>query len=418
MITPKILKGFRDSLPENEIIKQSLTDVIKTQFRLHGFLPIDTPALEYSEILLGKGGGETDKQVFRFKDNGDRDVALRFDHTVPLARFTAMNYENLTFPLKCFQISKVWRGEKPQKGRFREFTQCDFDILGSEGFYSDFQILMMIYDCMKKISPGHFKIHISHRGLLNTYLAERNIPNQESAVLRALDKIKKISKEEVIRILIENGLSGNNIDDIFDYINITEINELKKVFDSENKFLGDLVNIFSLLNELGMSDYFELDTSITRGLDYYTGIVFETFLTDLPSIGSVCSGGRYDNLAGLYSNKRIQGVGASIGLDRLISAISESDNMPKYYEVSSDFLLTNQDWAFKVSRILNRKNIKTDIYCGNKSLGHQYAYAEALSIPFVISKYNSESDSFTVKDIKNNKMIENIKSDDLAGLIK
>ncbi len=416
MIEPKILKGFRDSLPKAETYKQTLIDTIKNTFRLNGFSPIDTPALEYSDILLGKGGGETDKQVFRFKDNGDRDIALRFDHTVPLARFSALNYENLVFPLKCYQISKVWRGEKPQKGRFREFTQCDFDILGSDSIYSDFQVLFLIYKCFKNLNVDNFKIHISHRGLLNEYLKTKNIANDDNEILKILDKLKKIGIDKVKESLYQTGLSEMDVNSILDFISVKDINELINLIGMENEYLSLLNDVFDQIKLLNLSDYFVLDTSITRGLDYYTGIVFETFLSGVEFMGSVCSGGRYDNLSSLYINKKISGVGGSIGLDRLISALTELKKCSFDNIKSADFLITNQKWAFKLLDLLNKNNISSDIYCGNKSLGHQFAYAQQLSIPFVVFSYSEEKDKYSIKNIKKMEIYDDISFDFILGL--
>ena len=224
MIEPKVLKGFRDSLPSQEIARQQLISKVQDIFRHFGFVPIDTPALEYTEVLLGKGGGETDKQMFRFMDNGNRDVALRFDLTVPLARYVAANYNSLAFPFKRYHISKVWRGEKPQKGRYREFIQCDFDIVGVDNAQSDFEILLLIHTCLTEMKVGQFKVSVSHRGLLNRFLATMGLESSSVQVLRAIDKLGKIGRDGVCACLKEDGLSDEAIEKLLDFISIEKVN--------------------------------------------------------------------------------------------------------------------------------------------------------------------------------------------------
>ncbi|MDR3248708.1 MAG: histidine--tRNA ligase [Treponema sp.] len=325
-IEPRILKGFRDFLPPQEIARRSLIETIEGSFRSFGFVPIDTPALEYADILLGKGGGETEKQIYRFKDNGDRDVALRFDLTVPFARFVALYQHELSLPFKRYHIAKVWRGENTQRGRYREFTQCDFDIVGSKSPAADFEILLVMRDTFKVIG-AEVTIHLNHRGLFNKFLTHINVVDRSVEILRTVDKLAKIGEGETRKLLAE--IAGEDgAAKILRFINckgsydeiLKEITELSGGPSTESRRLEILR---SYMNDTGTTDSFVLDPSITRGLDYYTGIVYETFLKEDPSIGSVCSGGRYDNLAGLYSKDQVQisGVGSSIGLDRLVAAL-------------------------------------------------------------------------------------------------
>jgi len=341
LIEPRLLKGFRDFLPPAETARRGLTEKIEATFRSFGFVPIDTPALEYAEILLGKGGGETEKQVYRFKDNGDRDVALRFDLTVPFARFVAQHQAELYFPFKRYHIGKVWRGENAQRGRYREFTQCDFDIIGSDSPAADFEILMMIRAVMLNLGVGA-KVKFNHRGLFNRFLSHIGQRENSVEILRAVDKVAKLGIAETEAALAEisgdanarkildfTGASGNHgVGETFEQTlgRITEMSggpspESERLA-AISRFMGD-----ALLGETGDVS-FVLDPSITRGLDYYTGVVFETFLNDLPDIGSVCAGGRYDNLAGLYSKNRISGIGSAVGLDRLIAALEILDRLP------------------------------------------------------------------------------------------
>jgi histidyl-tRNA synthetase len=346
LIEPRVLKGFRDFLPQAEIIRRNLTEKIEASFRSFGFVPIDTPALEYAEILLGKGGGETEKQIYRFKDNGERDIALRFDLTVPFARFVALHQAELNFPFKRYHIGKVWRGENTQRGRYREFTQCDFDIIGSDSAAADFEILLMLYSTLQKLGVS-INIKINHRGLFNRFLSHIEQEEKSVLVLGCVDKLAKVGVEETKKALVEItddinaqkilefiGIKGNsstcntacNTESFEDTLN--RITELSGGASPESERLRQLWQFMSATLIGGADGFFTLDPSITRGLDYYTGVVFETFLTDLPEIGSICSGGRYDNLAGLYSKNKISGVGSSIGLDRMISALEELGKLP------------------------------------------------------------------------------------------
>ncbi|GHU90237.1 histidine--tRNA ligase [Spirochaetia bacterium] len=330
-IEPRILKGFRDFLPPAEITRRDLLEKIEASFRSFGFLPIDTPALEYAEILLGKGGGETEKQIYRFKDNGDRDVALRFDLTVPFARFIAQYKGELTLPFKRYHIAKVWRGENTQRGRYREFTQCDFDIVGSDSPAADFEILLMMRNTLKAIGVD-VSIRLNHRGLFNRFLTGLGAADKSVEILRIVDKLAKIGQDETRKLLAE--IAGEEAaEKILQYIgshgNFEEtLAAITALSGGESAESQRLRILRKYMIDSGTEASFELDPSITRGLDYYTGIVYETFLKDDPAIGSVCSGGRYDNLAGLYSKpsasqaaETISGVGSSIGLDRLIAAL-------------------------------------------------------------------------------------------------
>ncbi len=330
IIEPRILKGFRDSLPKQERIKRDLIHSLEMQFRTFGFEPIDTPALEYTDVLLGKGSGETDKQIYRFLDNGKRDVSMRFDLTVPFARFMAAHINELYEPFKRYHIAKVWRGENTQKGRFREFYQCDFDIVGVDSMSADFEILLMMYQSLTAIGLDSFTIKVSHRGLFNTFLAHNGIQEQSAEILRTVDKLSKIG-ETAVREQLCTLTDAAAADRILSFISCGK--DFKTAFASLTSLSGGpseaserLEQIFGMIDELGLNDYFELDASITRGLDYYTGIVYETILTDLPSIGSICSGGRYNELASLYTKRSIPGVGASIGLDRLLAALEELES--------------------------------------------------------------------------------------------
>ena len=408
-VTPKTLKGFRDFLPDVEIARATLMEKFIKMFREAGFVPIDTPCLEYSEILLRKSNGETEKQVFRFNDAGGRDVALRFDLTVPFARFIAEHYSELYFPFKRYHVAKVWRGEKPQGGRFREFVQCDFDIVGSSLFICDFEILKLIkasFDCIN----CKVKIHISHRGIFNKFLLSISCTEKSEDVLRVVDKIKKIGKEDVKAEL--NALVGEkNATAILEFV---LCNEDEKPFDSVLSRLLDLVptaveevnflkNIYSLLCTLEIEDSFLLDMSITRGLDYYTGVVYETFLTEMEEIGSVCSGGRYDNLTGFYMKEKISGVGASIGIDRLLAAL----NMLNKQKICSSFTdaiifsdkKTDYATVYKIISYFKMNDIKVEVFPDNKKMNRQYEFAEKKGIKWGIFLKNSISSSNNIEEL-------------------
>jgi len=327
MIAPKVLKGFRDFLPPAEITRKTLLENIERSFRNYGFVPIDTPALEFAEILLGKGGGETEKQIYRFQDSGGRDVALRFDLTVPFARYLAAHGADLPLPFKRYHIAKVWRGENTQRGRYREFTQCDADIVGSNSPGADFEILLVMQDVLAGLCPGGVTIKLNHRGLFNRFLEKAGAGEHTPEVLRIVDKLGKAGKEETRRLLkdvLGEERAGRVLAFIEPRSSFEETLEALETASGGPSPESDCLRMLrGYMKDTGTEDAFVLDPSITRGLDYYTGVVFESFLRGLPGLGSVCSGGRYDNLVGLYSKESFSGVGASIGIDRLIAGLEE-----------------------------------------------------------------------------------------------
>ena len=394
LIQPKVLKGFRDFLPADEIERALLMERLVKVFRDYGFVPIDTPALEYSEILLRKSGGETEKQVFRFNDNGGRDVAMRFDLTVPLARFVAEHKSEIYFPFKRYHLGKVWRGEKPQAGRYREFLQCDFDTLGSDSAAVDFEILRLIKKALNELGVSNFKIHVSHRGIFNRFLKSLNLSEDSEEVLRIVDKLAKIGESEVLKLLTDIS-SEESAKKILAYISgvnkelksedfektLSHLENLSGGSDEDTKRMRD---IYALVKAVGIEDSVVFDPSITRGLDYYTGVVFETFLSDLPSIGSVCSGGRFDNLTGLYMKESITGVGASIGLDRLLAALEQLGHQ-KTKASFTDLLIfslpeDDQALSYKIVNFFEAEKINAEVYPEPKKMNHQYTYAEKKDI--------------------------------------
>ncbi len=398
MIEPVILKGFRDSLPKEEIPKRKIMTVLEKVFQSYGFVPIDTPVLEYTSVLLGKGGGETDKQVFHFLDNGGREVAMRFDLTVPFARFMAAHTSEVALPFKRYHINKVWRGEKPQKGRYREFFQCDFDIVGVDSTVADYEILSMMDSSFSALGIKDYTFHISHRGLFNTFLDRIGVRENSVEILRAVDKLRKIGEDEVKSILVGITESEEKASLILSYITSGEgsasfgetLEKLEALSGGECESSVRLKELYALLEETGISGHFVLDPSITRGLDYYTGIVYETFLSGAEEIGSVCSGGRYNNLASLYTKENLPGVGSSIGLDRLIAALEEL-NSPLLKETeSSDVLLIHTSEyvvkAEKTASVLRRNGIRADVYLmAEPKMKRVYDYLDRNSIPYLLT---------------------------------
>ncbi|MDR0388435.1 MAG: histidine--tRNA ligase [Treponema sp.] len=392
IIQPRILKGFRDFLPPAEIERRSLVERIEASFRMYGFVPIDTPALEYAEILLGKGGGETEKQIYRFTDNGGRDVALRFDLTVPFARFVAEHREELPLPFKRYHIAKVWRGENTQRGRYREFTQCDFDIVGSGSAAADFEILLVIYNTLKAIDAGDVIIRINHRGLFNRFIVRLDLRNKAAEILRTVDKLTKAGRDATAESLEE--IAGKErAAEILRFIGAEGGFEetLKTVTEAAG---GDcpeserLRLIHSFMIDTGIAGSFVLDPSITRGLDYYTGVVFETFLKDMPEIGSVCSGGRYDDLAGLYSREELTGVGSSIGLDRLIAALESRGRATGRLSYVKAAIVCVDEAAGGAYQVLaerfRERGIPCEVFPEAKKLIQQFVLAEKKGIPWAV----------------------------------
>ncbi len=388
LISPQVLKGFRDSLPQQELPKKELMKRLETVFESFGFVPIDTPALEYAEVLLGKGGGETDKQVYRFEDHGGRDVSLRFDLTVPFARFMAAHAAEVGLPFKRYHMAKVWRGENTQRGRYREFVQCDFDIVGTDTAAADFEILLMMTRAMDVLVSGKATIRLSHRGVFNQFLASLGAQDQSVSVLRSVDKLAKIGADEVKKLLLES-VDAAGADKILAFIGaqgdfLAVLAQLETLSGGEGEGSRRLRALYALAGELGIAHRFVLDPSITRGLDYYTGIVYETLLDDLPGIGSVMSGGRYDNLAALYTKQNLPGVGASVGLDRLMAGLEELGLLTASASKSDVLVLSGNGGAAQVlAQKLRAAGLNAEVYLDDRKVAQQYKYAETKGIRFV-----------------------------------
>ena len=386
LIEPRTLRGFRDFLPDVMLVRERLMETARRVFRSYGFSPIDTPALEYAEILTGKGGDESDKQLFRFKDAGDRDVAMRFDLTVPLARYTAQHLAEIGTPFKRYHIAPVWRGENTQRGRYREFVQCDFDTIGTESNAADIETLLVIHDLLVGLGFERFTIRVNNRLILNGVLESLGLSDKTVGVLRAIDKLAKIGKQAVIDEMVERvGTTSEQATRVLETTGpATTLDFLTKNFGQNPQVaLGveRLNQLFTSAKTAGIpAERIALDVSIARGLDYYTGTIYETFLADLPTIGSICSGGRYDNLAGLFTKEKLPGVGASLGLDRLIAAMEELQLLGKEATPAS-VLMTQFDADrlgdyLRVSRMLRQAGINVEVFPDAKKLGKQLQYAD------------------------------------------
>lgn len=385
-IQPRVLKGFRDILPAAEIERADLQEKITKVYRSFGFVPIDTPVLEYSEILLRKSNGETEKQVFRFEDNGKRDVAMRFDLTVPFARFTAEHESELYFPFKRYHIAKVWRGEKPQAGRYREFMQCDIDTVGSDSAAADFEILSVMKAALAEIGVTDVTIHVNHRGIFNRFLEKLGQSEKSEDILRSVDKLAKIGRDAVRAELVETTGAESCADEILEYIASADdfdatLDKLERMAGGEADDTKRMREIREMMKAAGIDATYVLDPSITRGLDYYTGVVYETFLNGCPEIGSVCSGGRYDNLAGLYTKTKLPGVGASIGLDRLIAGLEKLGKTTKKGSyLDAEIFCMDKSLVVhyqKVAAVLRAKGIAVEVFPEQKKIAQQYAVTDA-----------------------------------------
>jgi histidyl-tRNA synthetase len=392
IIEPRVLKGFRDYLPQDETARRALMEVLEAVFRSFGFVPIDTPALEYAEVLLGKGGGETDKQVYRFQDKGGRDVALRFDLTVPFARFMAEHVDELYLPFRRYHMAKVWRGENTQRGRYREFMQCDFDIVGTDSASADTDIVLLIADAIAALDVGSFTVRINHRGVFNRFLESAGIRDKSTAVLRLVDKLEKLGAEEVERLLAaEIGEAGAA--KVLDFVSKegsfeATLAKMEGLAGGPAEDSSRLREIWRNASEAGFPGTLVLDPSITRGLDYYTGVVFETNLDAMPDIGSVCSGGRYDELASLYTTRRLPGVGSSIGLDRLLAALEALGKLkrrPGYTEVLVlDVEESLSPSYHRIARALRSAGIAAEVFPEKRKLSQQFSYAERKGIGLAV----------------------------------
>ena len=399
-IKPRTLSGFMELQPDKQVQMDKMRAVLAETYARYGFTPLDTPAIEAAEVLLAKGGGETEKQIYRFT-KGDSDLALRFDLTVPLAKYVAANYGQLTFPFRRYQIGKVWRGERAQRGRFREFYQADIDIIGDGALdiLNEAEIPAIIYDTFTRLGLHRFRIRVNNRKVLNGFFAILGLSEQAGDVLRTIDKLDKIGADKVRALLTDTcGVTSENADEILRFIACPGTSADKLAFleqyrgrnETFDTGLDELRTVVGYLPAFGVpEENFELDLTIARGLDYYTGTVYETVLLDHPEVGSICSGGRYDDLAGYYTNKSLPGVGISIGLTRLFYILQEQNMISDaVLTAPADVLILpmtdDLSAAVALASMLRAGGLRVQLYSERKKFKAKIGYADKLGIPFVI----------------------------------
>ncbi|MGO1469869.1 MAG: histidine--tRNA ligase [Tissierella sp.] len=432
IIKPSILPGFMELVPKEQILFNQMRDTIKNNYEKFGFLPIDTPIIEKSEVLLAKSAGETEKQVYRF-EKGSTDMSLRFDLTVPLARYVAQHYSELEFPFKRYHIGKVYRGERNQKGRFREFYQCDIDIIGNGkiAVINDAEIPAVIYSTFKDLGFDSFTIKINNRRLLGGFFSSLDIEDA-TMVLRVIDKIEKIGIEKTKEELRLLEIKDEDVEKIIEFIKIKGSNDeiiekLKQLNVENDKFKEGLEELETVVNYIKLfgvpEENFEVDLTIARGLDYYTGTVYETFLNDHKEIGSVCSGGRYDDLASFYTKQKLPGVGISIGLTRLFYLLREANIIePKEYSLTKILIIPMKgymDEGVKISNSLREMGINTQVYVEKGKMGKKFNYADKLDIPFtlVIGEEEVKEELYSLRDMKTGNQ-EKLTASEIADRVK
>lgn len=395
-VEARTLPGFMELLPSEQIKFNKIKNIIQKNYEKYGFLPIDTPIIESSQVLLAKAGGETEKQIYRF-NKGDNDLSLRFDLTVPLAKYVAKNFNDLTFPFRRYQIGKVYRGEKVQRGRYREFYQCDIDIIDNENLniINDAEIPSIIYNIFKEIDFGKFTIRINNRKVLGGFFEALDLSDKLVDILRIIDKIEKAGQEKVIAMFKELEISDEKINKIIEFITTKEnVVEYLKSLNFENELFITGVNELETVEKYMLSfgvpkEYYMIDLSIARGLDYYTGTVYETIIDDYPQIGSICSGGRYDNLSEFYTDKKLPGVGISIGITRLFFILNEygllkEDGQKSIAEYLIIPMVEDLSYPIEVATKLRNTGKNVEIYFDNKSMKKKMNYANKQNVPYVI----------------------------------
>ena len=397
-IKPRTLSGFMELLPGQQSQFERMLAALRQTYSLYGFTPLDTPVIESAEILLAKGGGETEKQIYRFT-KGDSDLALRFDLTVPLAKYVALHYGELTFPFRRYQIGKVYRGERAQRGRFREFYQCDIDVIGDGklDIANEAEIPAIIYQAFTSLGLERFKIRVNNRKILTGFYAMQGLESQAGDIMRTVDKLDKIGPDKVRALLMEQGVSEGAAEEILSFIAITGDNPTvlaalegyrgrHETFDQGLEELGQVVKYLAAFGV--PEDHFAVDLTIARGLDYYTGTVYETVMLDHPEIGSICSGGRYDNLAEYYTDKKLPGVGISIGLTRLFYVLGEQGYLnDQLVTAPADVLILpmTEDLTAAISFAtqLRQAGVRAQVYGEQKKFKAKMSYADKLGIPYV-----------------------------------
>ena len=432
-VEPRTLAGFMELMPNEQILFNQMKEKIEKTYQRYGFLPLDTPIIELSEVLLAKAGGETEKQIYRF-EKGDTDLSLRFDLTVPLAKYVAKNYGNLSFPFRRYQIGKVYRGERAQKGRYREFYQCDIDIIGDGelDIINDAELPSVIYTLFKELGFDDFTIKINNRKLLSGLFESLSQDIKSIEILRIIDKIEKIGKQAVISELEKLGLNNEDINKIISFIEIDgttdekleKVENLKIENETYKNGINEIKEVIKYVRLFGIPEQnFSLDLTIARGLDYYTGTVYETFLNNYRELGSVCSGGRYENLAEYYTDKKLPGVGISIGLTRLFYKLNELNIIKAEKKSISEILIVpmteNLQKPIEIANKLRSEGINTEIYLNNKKLKAKMKYADKLKIPYVmvIGEDEINSNVFKIKNMETGEE-KNIKIEDKLITLK
>ena len=434
-MTPRTLSGFMELLPQPQQQMERMMEILRQTYSLYGFTPLDTPVIEASEVLLAKGGGETEKQIYRFQ-KGDADLALRFDLTVPLAKYVALHGGELSFPFRRYQIGKVYRGERAQRGRFREFYQADIDVIGDGklDITNEAEIPSIIYQTFTRLGLQRFQIRVNNRKILNGFYAMLGLTEQSGDIMRTVDKLDKIGADKVRQLLLSDcGLTDTQAEEILKFIAIT--GENRQVLAALGGYIGrsdlfdqglsELNTVVKYLADFGVpEENFAVDLTIARGLDYYTGTVYETTLLDHPEIGSVCSGGRYDNLAEYYTDRQLPGVGISIGLTRLFYVLGEQRMLnPDLPTAPADVLVIpmTEDLApaISLSTKLRAAGIRTQLYTEQKKFKAKMSYADRLGVPYVIFLGDDEIAAGLVacKDMASGEQTK-LSADDTLALIR
>ena len=434
-IKPRTLSGFMELLPAPQVQMERVMEALRTTYSLYGFTPLDTPAIEAADVLLAKGGGETEKQIYRFQ-KGDSDLALRFDLTVPLAKYVALHYGELSFPFRRYQIGKVYRGERAQRGRFREFYQADIDIIGDGklDIVNEAEIPSIIYKTFTTLGLKRFQIRVNNRKILNGFYASLGLTEQSGDIMRTVDKLEKIGAEKVTVILAEDlGLTREQAQSILDFMAITGTNaqvlQALENYRGKNELLDlgleELTTVTRYLAAFGVpEENFAVDLTIARGLDYYTGTVYETCMLDHPEIGSICSGGRYDNLAEYYIDKQLPGVGISIGLTRLFYVLGEQNMLNDQLNTApADVLILpmTEDLApaITLATELRAQGIRVQLYAEQKKFKAKMSYADKLGIPYAVFLGEDEiaAGTCSVKDLSKGEQVT-VSAAEAAQLIK
>ena len=412
-IKPRTLSGFMELLPARQVQFDRMVDILRKSYSLYGFTPLDTPAIEASEVLLAKGGGETEKQIYRFQ-KGDTDLALRFDLTVPLAKYVALHQNELTFPFRRFQIGKVYRGERAQKGRYREFYQADIDVIGDGALdiTNEAEIPSIIYKTFTALGLRRFKIRVNNRKVLNGLFALLGLEEQAGDVMRTIDKLEKIGPEKVKAILVDDfAVAADTADTLLGLLAAEDPMAALEPFKGRNELfdlgVSELETVVKYMSAYGVpEDHFMVDLTIARGLDYYTGTVYETVMLDHPEVGSICSGGRYDNLAEYYTDKQLPGVGISIGLTRLFSVLEAQGYLnDELLTAPADVLILpmTEDLSAAISfaTTLRDAGVRAQLHCEKKKFKQKLSYADKLSIPYAAFLGEDEiaQGKVTVKDL-------------------